>query len=142
MKSYMYNLSLLQVLVVSIIIITPVRVFSQTAEQIAAQLADEGQEKFIYDSHNRRDPFKPIFLNDAAAVVQDGGESVPFFLKGIVWDPEGGAVAIINDEILKQGDEISGFKIKKIKRNEVILLKGEKEINLFLREGDEDGRKK
>ena len=129
-------------MLIGIIVVIPVRVFSQTAEQIAAQLADEGQQEFIYDSHNRRDPFKPVFLNDAAAVVQDGGESVPFFLEGIIWDPDGGAIAIINNEILKQGDKISGFKIKKIKRDEVILLKGEKEINLFLREGDEDGKKK
>ncbi|MCK4422991.1 MAG: hypothetical protein KAV18_02850 [Candidatus Omnitrophica bacterium] len=53
MKSYMYNLSLWNfklVLLIGIIVVIPVRVFSQTAEQIAAQLADEGQQEFIYDS--------------------------------------------------------------------------------------------
>jgi hypothetical protein len=44
-------------------------------------------------------------------------------LSGIVWGEEK-PMTLINDQILKEGDIISGFKIQEIRKEEVVLIKG------------------
>jgi len=54
-----------------------------------------------------------------------------FKVTGIVLDPNG-AHAVINDEVLKVGDELAGWKVMEILPNKVILKRGNEEVNLTL----------
>ncbi|MFQ6618587.1 MAG: hypothetical protein ACE5QV_07860 [Fidelibacterota bacterium] len=86
----------------------------------------------------RRNPFsRPSFssekLNGGNLKSKPKGKWKPVILslKGIVWDSESPS-AIINDSILKEGDKIGGYEIKKI-YPKVVLLEGENEkIRLFI----------
>ena len=81
--------------------------------------ADEFKVKFIYRSEGVRDPFS---LSDAVVV----GKTVEknflseknIKLEGILWD-ETAPYAIINDEILRVGDELDGVTILKIEKERV-----------------------
>ena len=68
-----------------------------------------------------KDPFEkldPKLVLDMTAV-----DFTELELSGIIWE-EKDPVTLINDQILRKGDMISGFKIYTIRRNEVVLIKG------------------
>jgi len=69
----------------------------------------------------RRDEVRTL-LKEAGQVryKEIGGE---FTLQGILHDDGGPPLAIINDRIVREGDEIEGAKVMKIKEREVVLLK-------------------
>ena len=54
-----------------------------------------------------------------------------FSLTGIM-QFEDGKKAIINDEILRAGDRVKGFKVKKILDNQVVLTRNKYQVNLNL----------
>lgn len=74
--------------------------------------------EFIYDSHNKKDPFNPPILKTQA----ESGTNLLSSLKveGIIWD-ENKPVAIISDKVVSVGDVISGAKVVNIKQNEVVF---------------------
>lgn len=75
------------------------------------------------------DPFRKFELRD----LVEGNilEFSELKLIGIVMDEEITA-ALINDEILYVGDEISGFKVTEIRANEVFLTRGLEKYTLKL----------
>ena len=94
-------------------------------------------EPFIYDSKGMRDPFIPLvgkgleFLFTEVAVESIAG----VYLEGIVWDPGGVSLAIINGEIVTEGGLVGDFKVKKIRREGVILVKdGEEHVVNLIKE--------
>src|SRR3989338_3316228 len=82
------------------------------------------EEKFVYNNHNKRDPFYPIvsdqgeFLASAEAVENPNGDLA---LEGIVWDEKGGSAAIINDRIVQQGEQVGMYRVKAIQKTAVFL---------------------
>lgn len=82
-----------------------------------------GEESFKYDAKEKRDPFVPliskegIYASDAYGIrgVKD------IRLEGIVWDEEKGSIAIINGEIIKEGQEIGSVKVLRIEKDGVIF---------------------
>lgn len=52
-------------------------------------------------------------------------------LKGIIVE-NGAYVALINDQILRRGDTVSGFRVAEIRSNEVVLVKGMEKHTLRL----------
>ncbi|MFL3006368.1 MAG: hypothetical protein ACJZ10_00020 [Candidatus Neomarinimicrobiota bacterium] len=54
-----------------------------------------------------------------------------FSLTGII-QFEDGKKAIINDEILRVGERVKGFTVKKILDNQVVLIRNEYQVNLNL----------
>lgn len=101
----------------------------------------EKSTQFIYDSHGHRDPFVPISSKSSTEVVKDGKKDMSFSLEGIIWEPGGKALAIINDTILREHDQIDGFEVNRIMRDRVVLSKDDKEVSLFLskEEAEKDG---
>ena len=51
-------------------------------------------------------------------------------------------VALVNDEVLKVGDAIAGFKVEAINQNEVVLLRGIERRVLRLFEQTEKNKSK
>lgn len=81
------------------------------------------EESFRYDSKGHRDPFVPL-VRDGRMVGSQAPtrieESKPV-LYGILWDPGGHSIALINDTEVKVGDKIGEFKVTEIQRNSVVL---------------------
>jgi len=89
---------------------------------------------FVYDPKGKHDPFVPVEL---AAKARAGieGDIEDLSLEGILWDLYGDCFIIVNDENLKTGDEIMGFKIVEIKKGNVLLLKGERTYSISMETG-------
>ena len=86
------------------------------------------EEVFLYDSQGKRDPFMPLITKDGRPITTYGRITSisDVVIEGILYDPQGESVVVINDIILKQGDSISGIMVKNIRKNSVVLsFKGE-----------------
>lgn len=81
------------------------------------------EEVFKYDSEGQRDPFVPLVSKGGMYVSDAYGISSikDVRLEGIVWDEPGGSIAIINGEIVKEGQEIGVLKVLKIERDAVVF---------------------
>jgi len=83
--------------------------------------ASEVNVNFVYTETGLRDPFVPSDLVTNEALPKDSGNFLSqksLKLEGIMWDPDDPYV-IINDEILRVGDEIEGVTILKIEKESV-----------------------
>ena len=90
---------------------------------------------YEYDSKGKLDPFVPL-ISESGAYVSDayaitGIKDVR--LEGIVWDDAKGSVAIINGEIVEEGQEIGSVKVLEIKNDSVIFDVGGEEVKVELR---------
>jgi hypothetical protein len=92
--------------------------------------AVEQDQLWIYDSKGRCDPFVPLIrdgrllpcdTNPNAAAQQSG--HVPA-LGGILWDPGGQSIALLNGGEAKVGDEVDGYVVTAIRKEEVVLTRG------------------
>lgn len=90
--------------------------------QEAPKQAEE--ERFIYASHDKRDPFVPLVDRYGRPVsVVEGGiqfKISDMYLEGIIWDNEK-PMAIINSEVVWAGNKVKGVTVEKIERDKVIL---------------------
>lgn len=82
-------------------------------------------DDFRYDSHGKRDPFMSQAFAGALGAKQIGVSQLR--LEGIVFEGSGNAFAVINGEIIKEGDHFAGFKVLKIEANQVTFQSSEGE---------------
>lgn len=96
-------------------------------------------EEFTYASKGKRDPFTPLIGHGALRQVKGAVEIrsvADIELEGIVYDPKGGSMAIINGMPLKEGDQVGAAVIDKIESKKVIVDIEEKSYELSVRGGD------
>jgi hypothetical protein len=109
------------------------RVRKKAAAKAAIAVTEIKEEKFLYASHDMRDPFVPLMDKKGRPVsVVEGGlqfKASDLFLEGIMWDDRK-PMAIINDEIVSAGDKIKGMTVIKIEKNKVILSYQNEEFEL------------
>jgi len=91
---------------------------------------------FKYGATGTRDPFMPLVTKDGKIVSGYAAtKSIEDIrLEGIVYDSEGGSIAIINGEVLKEDDMIGNIKVIKIESDKVSLLFNQKEYVVNLSE--------
>ena len=58
-------------------------------------------------------------------------ESTPV-LYGILWDPTGHSIALINDAEVKQGDRVGNYEVKEIQHDAVVLDNGGEPVVLTI----------
>ena len=58
-------------------------------------------------------------------------------IEGIIIDPKEGSSAIINGEILKEGDYLGGFRVTEIFQNTVEVERDDKTYTLTYRENED-----
>lgn len=92
------------------------------------------EEDFVYDPEGKRNPFIPLVTRDGKLLKLDsdkgeGGMS----LEGIIYDEQGISYAIINNEVVKIGDNINGYDILRIEENKVIFIKEGEPLELELK---------
>jgi hypothetical protein len=78
---------------------------------------------FKYDSKGKRDPFVPLVSETGVSISDIYGISSikDIRLEGIVWDDKGGSIAIINGEIIKEGEVLGVLKLLKIQKDGVVF---------------------
>jgi len=93
----------------------------------AAQEPSEKREAFSYDPAGHRDPFVPLVRDGrlvGVALPGVGPNPSRPVLYGILWDPGGHSIALINDAEVKVGETISGYKVQEIRQDAVVLSSG------------------
>ena len=78
-----------------------------------------------YAAGGRRDPFVPLVRNGRLVNASPGGspaEPAKPVLYGVLWDPGGQSIALINDAEAKVGDVIGEYRLRDIRQNSVVLL--------------------
>lgn len=90
-----------------------------------------------YNSDGKRDPFIPLVHDGRFVAVAGGGLSKEspvsdLHVAGIVWDPAGSSLALINDTEVKVGDQLGEYRVVEIRPDAVVLLKDGKPVVLQL----------
>ena len=107
---------------------------------VASFLYAQDIDKFIYDSHGKRDPFIPLVgLPHIRTAVSEIMSIDDVDFQGIARDARGRRIVIINGEMLTKGSELGALKVLKITDNEAIVLIREKKytLNLYEKGGEE-----
>lgn len=82
----------------------------------------QGQE-YKYYSKGKRDPFIPLVTGEAKAGL--GLQAVEDIddvrVEGVIFDPNGKSIVVLNDEILKEGDKMYNVEVLRINRNSVTI---------------------
>lgn len=96
--------------------------------------------EYKYQSRGKRDPFIPLVTGEVKRTL--GLESVEtiddVIFEGIIFDPSGESMAVLNSEILKEGDKISNIEVTKISNNSVTLKIYDKSYTInLIEEGGE-----
>ncbi|HAZ09900.1 MAG: hypothetical protein A2047_00825 [Omnitrophica bacterium GWA2_41_15] len=92
------------------------------------------EEMFTYNAKGKRDPFIPL-ISESGGYASDAYEASAaedIRLEGIVWDEVKGSIAIINGEIVKEGDVMGSIKILKINKDSVIFDVGGENVKIDL----------
>jgi len=80
----------------------------------------------VYDRHGKRDPFIPLVIDGQMVTVTDTDEDATadastLKLIGILWDPGGHSLALINENEAQVGDRINGYQVTEIRQDRVVL---------------------
>ncbi len=84
-------------------------------------------------SQTRSRLFKVVPPPKEPVQAQAGGTTIKLMLPGVSWAGNKG-VALINTDVLAEGEYIHGYKVKKIVKNGVVLMRNGQEIFLQLKE--------
>ena len=101
-----------------------------TAEKVPVE---KKHEPFQYDPAGHRDPFVPLIQNGKVVTgfgASDHGSGARPVLHGILWDPGGQSLALINDGEAKVGDLVGDYRIEHIRKDAVVLNNGTETITL------------
>ncbi|MBU3912105.1 MAG: general secretion pathway protein GspB [Candidatus Omnitrophica bacterium] len=81
------------------------------------------EEEFTYDAKGKRDPFVPLVSKGGVYVSDAYGISgiKDIRLEGIVWDEAKGSIAIINGEIVREGQKIGAAEVLRIEKDAVVF---------------------
>jgi hypothetical protein len=95
------------------------------------------ETNFIYNDKGKRDPFWTLLGGRGVIINYDKDILVSdMVVEGVMAEPTGESVAIINGNIVKLGDKIGLFVVKDIKPTAVILEKGQEIFTLKLKKED------
>lgn len=93
------------------------------------------QEEFKYDPQGKRDPFIPLVTPDGRLLkLEQASGSSGLSLEGIIYDKQGISYAVVAGEIVKIGDEVTGYQVLKIEANKVIFIKDGEPMEVELKE--------
>ena len=109
----------------------------------SACLALYSEEEYVYDSRGRRDPFVPL-LGVTSGTVESLDDVISIDdinLQGIASDSAGKKAAIINGEMIKEGQTIGRVTLKKILHEKIILMIDEEEykVNIYDNTAEQKG---
>lgn len=86
-----------------------------------------------YDNGGRRDPFVPLVGADGK-VQEVQLTAKDLNIEGVVFDPNGGSLVLIDGDFYKEGDSIGQASIISIMKDRVILSQSNQEKIIWLRD--------
>ena len=93
------------------------------------------EDAYVYDSRGRRDPFIPLVGVTATAVssLDDVMSIEDVKLQGVASNAAGVQVAIINGEMIKEGEKSGRVTLKEIAKEKIVILIDEEsyEVSLY-----------
>ena len=92
----------------------------------AAEEPPKTREPFVYDAKGHRDPFI-AFVRDGKLIGTQKGAPLDTskpVLYGILWDPHGQSIAMLNDTEVKVGDTVGIYEVLEIRQGAVVLSAG------------------
>lgn len=93
------------------------------------------EEAYVYDSRGKRDPFIPLVGVAVTTVgsLEDVMSIEDVKLQGVASNAAGVQIAIINGEMIKEGEKSGRVTLKKITKEKIIILIDEEsyEISLY-----------
>lgn len=99
---------------------------------------------YKYESHGKRDPFVPLVGSGKAVKLglKDAASIADVKLEGIASGSGSKLIAILNGEIVKEGDRFGNVEITKITGKSVMIVMSGKKyvIGLIEEEGAKNGR--
>ena len=91
------------------------------------------ENSFVYDDHGKRDPMWSLVSENGAIQSFDNDFLISeLTLQGIVADPGGHNLAIINGRVVKTNEAIGQYAVGKITQDTVELIKGQERFELKL----------
>ena len=101
---------------------------------LLTSVSADDQKDFIYEDNGRRDPLSPVVSADGAVLSYDGDFNVSdLVLEGVMLNPKGKDIAIVNGRLFSTGDVIGDYKVETISQQRVVLLKGTERFELQLK---------
>ena len=79
-------------------------------------------DPFSYDAQGKCDPFVPLVRNGQLVPCRPQPSRPTLTLQGIVWDPSGESIALIDDREVKVGDSIDDYQVAEIRHDAVVLV--------------------
>lgn len=74
-------------------------------------------------AQDKRDPFVAL-VRDGRLIVPSGSEDFSqLTLVGILWDPSGQSIALINDAEARVGDALGEYHVQEIRQDAVVLMR-------------------
>lgn len=97
--------------------------------QVPLWAAEEPPKKpgpFVYDAKGHRDPFIPLVKDGKLIGTQRGTplDTAKPVLYGILWDPRGESIAMLNDTEVTVGDTVGIYEVLEIRKDAVVLSAG------------------
>ena len=91
-----------------------------------AEAPPKTREPFVYDAKGHRDPFMALVRDGKLIGTQKGtppdtGKPV---LYGILWDPNGQSIAMLNDTEVTVGETVGIYEVLEIRQDAVVLSAG------------------
>jgi hypothetical protein len=84
-----------------------------------------------YDRGSRRDPFMPL---KAEVFAPASNVSTSVKLEGIIYDPGGQSMAMLNGKAYQMGEAVGDAKVVKISKDHVVISEGGEDKTLWIRE--------
>jgi hypothetical protein len=106
--------------------------FSFTAVLLFFACSVAAAQEYKYDSNKKKDPFLPLISPSGHLLNWEPEEGI-LRLEGVMLDPHGGSIAIINGELVKVGEKIDEAVITKIEEDKVTVIQNNEKIVLELR---------
>ena len=82
--------------------------------------SEEEPQTVLYDAKGHRDPFVPL-VRDGRIVNPRAASGILPVLYGILWDPDGRSMALINDREVSVGDQVGAYRVEEIQPDAVVL---------------------
>lgn len=96
-------------------------------------LCGQPKQNNTYLPQGKRDPFVSLITPAGYLLDLEPQDNDQLRLEGIMYDPKGDSVAIINGELVRVGESIGNVVIRSIEKDKVTVIKNNERIELELR---------
>jgi hypothetical protein len=91
------------------------------------------EEKYAYTYQGKRDPFVSLISPAGYLLNLEPQDNSTLQLEGVMFDPKGDSMAIINGELLRVGDTLGDVLVTGIEVDKVTVIKNNEKIVVELR---------